>query len=78
MTDNRHYPKPGHGNSLRYLIIVDLDDRSPLTDEQADALNTDLHRMIRARSKLDEDIRKTSQRIVLSGEAKVKAARDGS
>jgi hypothetical protein len=63
--DPRHYPHPqipGH------MIVVDLDSRTPLTELEADALNNAVGYMTDARHKLTEDIRKTTQRLVLSGE----------
>ena len=70
--DIRHFDVPW---STR-LLAVDLDSRKPLVDKEADTLSKRLHEMILERDKLDDDIRKVTQRLVLSGEAKVKAMRE--
>jgi hypothetical protein len=71
--DRRQFPIPG---TTKYLP-VDLDDREPLTDLEVDALSQALHYSLQERQVLNQKIRKISQRLVLSGEEKLKEEEDG-
>ena len=66
------YPVPGKPCS----VMIDLDDRQPLTEEEVEALAQELHRQLSARGKLNASIKKINQRLVLSGEEKVQAMRE--
>lgn len=66
------FPNPKYPGKVERAILVDLESRKPLLDDQADALNLALSKMIEERDYLSERIRIVTQRLVLSGEAKVK------
>lgn len=78
MTDNWIFvfPNPKYPGKVERAILVDLDGREPLAEEQADALNLALSSLIKEREELNEHIRKVTQRLVLSSEVKVKEGRD--
>jgi hypothetical protein len=78
VTDHWIYPNPDYPDPAdpKHIIHVDLDSREPLREEQAVALNAALSQQIKDREKLNKIIQKTSQRLVLSGEAKVQAMRE--
>lgn len=73
---DRH-PFPVVGNK-RQIVVIDLDDRTPLTDTEAAALSEALNQAVLERQRLNDSIRKMTQRLTLSAEAKVKEMRDGS
>jgi len=66
--DESLYPVPG----TRHAVMIDLDDREPLTDTEAKALTAEFTRLIDEREQLSKRIRKVNQRLMLSVEAKVK------
>jgi hypothetical protein len=76
VTDNWIFPNPDYPGKIERVIHIDLDDRTPLRDDQADALNAALSQLIKDREDINSRIRKMSQRLVLSGEAKVKEIRE--
>lgn len=57
-------------------VGVDLDSREPLTDEQVAVLQAEQARIHRERAKLNEEIRLVTQRLVLSGEEKLRRQRE--
>ena len=76
MVDHWIFPNPKYPGKVERAILVDLESREPLRDDQADALNLALSKMIEKRDYLNERIRIVTQRILLSGEAKVKEIGD--
>lgn len=73
--DSWIFPNPECPDRIERVILVDMDARDPLRDDQVEALSVALHQMIKDRNLLSERIQKVSQRLVLSGEEKVKAMR---
>ncbi len=58
-------------------IHIDLDHRAPLTDEAVDALVAEQDRLIKQRNQIQDELRLVTWRLVQSGEAKLKAAQEG-
>lgn len=56
-------------------VHVDLDHREPLSDEAVDALLDVQSRLIKQKNAVQAELHLITQRIVLSGEAKLAAAR---
>ena len=73
----REYPleEENHGGQVKN-VWVDLDDREPLTDEQVAVLQAEQARIHRERARLNEEIRLVTQRLVLSGEEKLRRSRE--
>lgn len=75
MEDLQSFPHP---RKKGLMLIVDLDSRDPLTEMEAAALDAAIERLVENRAELNATIRKISQRILLSYEAKVKENHHGS
>lgn len=56
----------GYLHRSGHIVSVDLDDRTPLTSEEAYVLVNEQHRVIADREKLNTYIRKLTQRIIMS------------
>lgn len=66
--DRRSFLEPGN----YHYLLVDLDSREPLSEKEALALSDTVGQLVEERLILNETIRKVNQRLILSGEAKVK------
>lgn len=71
-----YYTGKNHWDSWGKQVDVDLDSREPLTDEQAAVLQVEQARIHRERAKLNEEIRLVTQRLVLSGEEKLRRSQE--
>jgi hypothetical protein len=71
--DLHHYPHPQ--NPVQY-VPVDLDSREPLSETETEALIIAQRELIIERNRVQDNLRRVVQRLVLSAERKVREARE--